>query len=271
MNFISHDGAIYPSGAPVLSIGNRSFKWGDGVFETIRVVNQKIPLAHLHFERLFTSMKMLQMNAGFSADELAARILELCKMNACLQSARVRLAVYRNDEGGAGYSIEATSLDGSVQGWNEKGWTLGIYPHARKAIDAFANIKSASFLPYLMASLFAKENGWDDVILLNTEQSVCDSSKANIFLLRGGEFYTPPLSSGCISGVMRKWLIDTLHANGHAVHQQALSEQDLFEAEECFLTNALFGIRWVETYRDKKFSSSLTRQVYQKLVPTIFP
>ena len=266
---IVHNGSFVPAGRPVLGPGNRSFKWGDGLFETIRVHRRKIALQPLHFERLFTGLTLLQIDVPwqFTAEALVEAIAELCTRNQCAESARVRLAVYRDENNNAGYTIEAVPLE---QPATKSAGVIGLYPFARKSTDAFSSVKSASFLPYVLAARFAAEKGWDDALVLNTDGAVCDSSKANIFLIKKEEVYTPPLNSGCVAGVMRRFLVERLHAEGRAVHQRAIREQDLLEADEIFLTNAVMGIQPIERFGDKTYPFIQSASIQQRLVSTIW-
>src|SRR5688572_2165455 len=164
MNFVCINGKILPSSAPVLTVDNPCFKWGDGLFETMKIFNGNILLEDLHFERLFPGLKVLQIENNLSQSTLVENIVHLCQKNNCTELARIRLAVYRDELNGAGYTIEALPLSGEIMKWNSRGLRLSLYPYARKATDAFANLKSANYLPYLMASLYAKQNGFDDAL-----------------------------------------------------------------------------------------------------------
>jgi branched-chain amino acid aminotransferase len=266
MSFICFNGSFLPSTQPVLTVGNSSFKWGDGLFETIRVSGQRILLEEYHFDRLFQGLKLLKMDHQLQAATLSANIQTLCEHNK-LRSARIRLEVFR-DEPVAGYCIEAVPLEDEIP-WNEKGLTLGIYPFARKQVDAFANLKTTSFQQYIMAGRYAKEKGLDEVLLLNTDNRLCDTSKANIFLVKKDEFYTPALTEGCVNGTMHRFTGRKIKEMGFALHQHPLHESDLLEADECFLTNAITGIQWVASYHNKIFTSGITRKLYDRLIPML--
>src|SRR4030095_10075619 len=103
--------------------------------------------------------------------------------------------------------------------------------------------KSANYLPYVLADLHAKETGCEESIVLNTENNLCDASKANIFLLVKDEIYTPALHQGCVNGVKRRYIIEELKKEKIIVQQKQINESLLFEADEVFLTNAINDIR----------------------------
>jgi branched-chain amino acid aminotransferase len=268
MSLICFNGVFLPAAHPVLTAQNRSFKWGDGLFETIKVLGKRILLETHHYERLFKGLKLLQMQPSqiLSPELLTKNILELCRRNECLSGARVRLAVYRTGENGTEYIIEALPLPAESQKWNEEGFVAGIYPYARKAIDAFSNLKTANFLPYVMASLYANENQLDDALVLNADNRIADSSRANIFLVHGNDISTPSLDQACINGVMRRFLIDGLKATGRMVYQKPLSEKDLLNADEIFLTNSIQGIRWVKRFKEKEYGSAQASSFYKEFI-----
>jgi branched-chain amino acid aminotransferase len=270
MKFVCFNGEIIPADQPLFTAQNRGFRYGDGVFETIKVHKANIALASLHFERLFLSLQLLKIQRPFEGVQLTEMILELCQKNECTALARVRLAVCRKDENKAEYVIEAFPLLEEVNRWNETGFKIDVYPYARKSKDALANLKSANFLPYVLAGLHAQENGFDDCLILNCDNKIADASKANIFLIKNSEVFTPALHQGCINGVMRKFLIDELKKHRLQVHQREISETDLIEADELFLTNAIYGIRWIRTFKQKEYLSGLTNSIYHQLVSTIY-
>jgi branched-chain amino acid aminotransferase len=263
---ICYNGRFVPAEQPLLPVQNRAFKWGDGVFETIKVLRGRMLLEALHFERLLRSLRLLGMGTdSFPVEQLSGQLLELCSQNDLL-AARVRLAVFREEGQKPGYVIETHPLDGGANEFNEKGWVLGMHPFVRKSRDAFSNCKTASFLPYVMAGLYAVENDFDEVLVLNSDNQVCDGSKTNVFLVRGNEVFTPALTSGCVGGVMRLYLVEQLKALGIGVHQEDISEEALLQADEVFCTNAIAGMRWVSRFRHKSYGNGFSAEWYRKII-----
>ncbi|HVG40025.1 MAG TPA: aminotransferase class IV, partial [Chitinophagaceae bacterium] len=251
MNFVNCNGKIVAEGKPLFTAQNRSFKYGDGIFETMKVSQGKLVLAGYHFDRLFTSIRLLQLTAEkkFTAHYMQNEIKDLCHLNKCSDLARVRLAVYRGDKNKAEYLLEAFAIDAVVNNLNEKGWQIDIYPFAQKSCDAFANLKSANYLPYVLADLYAKEKELNECLLLNSSNKICDASKANVFLISNADIFTPALHQGCINGVMRRHVIEEAKKRSYIVHQTEISEEMITNADEVFLTNAIQGIRWVSRFR----------------------
>jgi branched-chain amino acid aminotransferase len=269
---VCFNGAFVPADAALLRVQNSSYKWGDGVFETMKVLRGKLLLENLHFERLFTSLSLLGIEKGeaFTQNNLVAQVLELCQQNNCLNNARIRLAVFRNDDNTAGYSMEAIPLNDKVNNWQPEGKVITLYPFARKSMDAFANLKSANFLPYVLAQRYAIEKGVDDAVVLNAQNRLCDSSRANIFLIRGNDLSTPALHQGCVNGVMRRVVLEESKKLGFRLCQEEVSEEDLLAADEVFLTNAIQIIRWVKAYKQKQYTFTQTRKLFEAVSATIF-
>ena len=147
--------------------------------------------------------------------------------------------------------------------WDEKGWQVCIHPFLQKSCDAFANLKSSNYLPYVMAARYAAEQQADECMVLNSQNNLCDGSKTNLFLIKENAVYTPALHQGCVSGVMRRHLIGLMKSAGYEVHQQAVGVQQLLDADEAFCTNALIGMRYISGCTDKKFGSDHARQIFK--------
>ncbi|HET7897582.1 MAG TPA: aminotransferase class IV [Flavisolibacter sp.] len=266
------NGEFFPVDTPLLPVQNRSYKWGDGVFETMKVFRGKLLLKDLHFERLFVSLQLLEIDktTSFTQETLLSQVLDLCLQNHCLEHARIRLAVFRNNDNSAGYSIEAIPLEEEAGRWQQQGLTLSLYPFARKSMDAFANLKSANFLPYVLAQRYALQTGADDALVLNAKNNLCDSSKANLFLIKGRNIYTPALHQGCVNGVMRRVVVEEVKKMGFRLYLDEIDEPQLLAAEEVFLTNAIQVIRWVESYKEAVYGCEQTRTIFNRVAATIF-
>ncbi len=278
MNQVCFNGNFLPSDVPVLPAANRGYRFGDGLFETMRWVRGNILLEQLHFNRLFAGLDLMKMKlpGTLTTERLKGDILTLCRKNKCEELARVRLSVSRgngglyDESGNAEYLIESWPLDEAMNRLNENGLVTGIFPGARKSCDPFSGLKSASFLPYVMAALYAKEQKWNDCFVLNSTGNLADSTIANLFIVKKGHISTPALSEGCVAGVMRQYLLNSLREDGREVTETMISPADLQEADEVFLTNAIRGIRWVGRSGDTTYSNDLTGKIYGRFIKTIF-
>lgn len=272
--FVNYNGTLVGEDTPLVRAGNRGLRYGDGVFETMKVIEGEIRLGKYHFERLFESLHSLQFTLPdeFTPDYLKAQILLLTDTNRVRDAARVRISCFRKEGNlyqlsapSPDFIIEAVSLSGTNLELNKTGLAVDIYPEARKSCDRFASIKSNNYLPYLMGALFARQHKLDDALILNTWDRICDSTISNIFWIRQNRIYTPPLSEGCIGGVMRRHLLQLLPAHGFKVEHQPLTVDELNEADEVFLTNALSGIRWVGVFRTCKYKNNISQSLYSIL------
>lgn len=228
----------------------------------MRIFNNDIPLADWHFHRLQRSIEKLSFQAPgyYSPEYFRARVLELCAKNGIGKSARVRLTLF----GGSGglfdpenhfpnYLIETWPAEPHSGQINENGLVLGCCTGVEKPMDSWANLKSTSFLPYLVAAGQAKTQKWNDALVLNTRGRVADSAIANLFIIKEEKCFTPPLSEGCVAGVMRRYLLER-KTNPMPVEEKPLCPEDIEAADEVFLTNAVRGIRWVKSFGKGEFA-----------------
>jgi branched-chain amino acid aminotransferase len=242
-------------------------RYGDGLFETIRVKDDRIVLADLHFQRLLSGARLLQFEPFplLSPEKLSGEILALCRKNGHAGLARVRLAIYRGEIGQEdafpNYIIQSWPLEPAGDELNVPGLALGVFREGCKACDVFANLKSNNYLIYSMAAMHARRHGWDDCLVLNSLGRVADSSIANLFYVKGGVIYTPPLSEGCVAGVMRRWLIGFLPGAGFRVEEKPVAPEDLLLADEVFLSNAIRGVRWVSRFGGMTFGSKVVEAI----------
>jgi len=278
-DYINYNGELLSSDEPIVSANNRGLRYGDGVFETMRMVNGRIPLWALHMERLFEGLKQLkfELPLSFSPEKLLEQTEALCKKNSTTEAARVRFMLFRGN--GGLYDPEDLQPNFVIQSWNidrlsplmtEDGLSIDIYPDARKSCDKFSNLKLNSFHPYVMAANFAKEHQLNDCLVLNSNDRISDSTIANVFCVQNGIITTPPLSEGCVAGVMRRWLLENRDSGGYNIKEGPISIDDLQEADEIFLSNAVQGIRWVKQFSNKSYSNEASKALYQFLYKNVF-
>jgi branched-subunit amino acid aminotransferase/4-amino-4-deoxychorismate lyase len=238
----------------------------------MRLIAGNILLKDYHFERLFLGLEVLKFNtpALFTKQKIEKEIRELSKKNECERSARIRLSVSRGNGGlyecdnKFSYLIECWPLE--QKALNENGLVIDIFPDARKSIDVFSNLKSANYLPYVMAAIWAKENKLNDALILNQHDRICDSTIANIFWVKDNNIFTPPLNEGCVAGVMRKKILELGSGNSdYLVQESVLTQEILLQADEVFLTNAIAGIRWVKECRNKVYKNTMSGKIFALL------
>jgi branched-chain amino acid aminotransferase len=277
--YINDNGSIISKELWKISPNNRSFRYGDGCFETIKIVNHNIILADYHFERLFRSLEVLKFDTQkqITPQKLSKQILEVARKNNHHKHARIRLTFYRG-EGGLydeinhtpNYIIQTLALDDDINKLNDNGLIVDMFPGGRKSADSFSAIKNNNFLIYTMGALWAKQNHLNDAIILNSFENIADATIANVFIVKDGTVCTPPLSDGPVNGVMRRYILKCIQEEGIAAHEVTLCTEDLLNASEVFLTNAIYGLRWVKQVGKNNYNGQLSAFLHKKFITTLF-
>lgn len=273
-HFFIYDDEYFLAGQPVINISNRSFKYGDGLFETMRMDEGQILNSEFHFDRFFDGLNVLQFEIPdfFSPAFFIQKINQLLKKNKHDTSARIRLMAFRGDfettNNYPHYIIETTRLEEKKE-LNKNGLIIDVFADARKSCDRFSNVKSNNYLHSTMAGLFAKKNNLDDAILLNTHDRVCETTIANLFIIKNNNIYTPPLSEGCVAGTMRRWMLEKFSQKKYSVAEKNILTEDILDADEVFLTNAIYQMRWVKHFRGKDFGNEKTIELYKNICGNI--
>jgi branched-chain amino acid aminotransferase len=278
MNYLIHNGKYFSSEEKIINADNQSYRYGDGLFETMKMIKGEILLAEYHFMRLFKGLEVLKYNIPklFKPGLLIEQIKTLAQKNGCGKAARVRLSVSRGRGGlydgdnKLDYIVECMPLNTSVNGLNENGLIIGLFEDAKKSCDLFSNLKSANYLPYVMAAQYAKENKWNDCLVLNQYGRVCDATIANVFWIKDRNIFTPPLSEGCVDGVMRRHLLQMSGGTVKEIEEKVCPVADIENADEIFLTNAMYGIRWVKQFENKIFGNSIVSELYGRIINPLF-
>ncbi len=279
-HFICLNGEMLPAGEPSLMHTNRAFCYGDALFETMHANGTKLQFFPAHYSRLEKGMQKLKMekNGLPDAGNLEALIVKLLNKNHLYKGVRVRLSVFRNTGGFytprnnlVSYLAETLPLPDDKYRLNEKGFKTAVFKELSKQADKLANLKTANSLLYISAGMFCKEAGIDDCFILNTEGRLIESVSSNLFLMKEGILLTPALDEGCVAGIMREQIIRIAAKEGLECRQSRISEEDLLSADECFLTNAIAGIRWVVAYRHKRYYSKTARMLVASLNREQFP
>lgn len=277
-SYYNHNGKLFEASESAISITNHSYRYGDGLFETMKLVNGNIPLADYHFERLFEGMKLLDFKIPvlFTKEKLLAEIKQLVEKNNCSNLARARLLVSRGN-GGVNdcddhlqYTIECTAADENINRLNENGFIIDIFPDAIKSCDKFSNLKSSNYLSYVMAAKYARDNKLNDALILNQHNRICEASIANIFWIKNEKIYTPPLSEGCAAGVMRKFLLNKIKNSAAQIEEKIVTEEILLNADELFLSNAVYGMRWIHQFKAKSYENKECLKIFQSIISPLY-
>ncbi|HRE52637.1 MAG TPA: aminotransferase class IV [Flavitalea sp.] len=273
--YFNYNGNIIKEGTPVISADNRAFRYGDGLFETMKMAGGRIFLSNFHFDRLFSGLSVLglELPGSFDRNFLEQEILSTCAANNITEPARVRLTVFGDERAwremprtAAGFIIQASVLPEAYLDLNENGLTAGIYRLGAKSADGLANLKSNNYLLYGMAANHAKRHQLDDCLVLNASGRVCEATIANVFWIKDNIVYTTPLSEGCVAGVMRRKLLQEFAMAGYEAREKAIFPEQLREADELFFTNALYGMRWVGALDDKRYDNLQIVRLYDRFI-----
>ena len=271
MNYFNYNGKLFKDGTPVIGADNRGLRYGDGLFETMKMLNSELIFEDEHFARLWRGLNVLQFDISkhFKVEKLSGEIKLLAKKNGHEKAARIRLSIIRGDGGlydaknhSPGYIIQTWPLPAGSGEWNSNGLVVGIYKEAKKSCDILSNLKHNNYLPYVLAALQAKKEKWNDAILLNTNGRICDTTIANIFIVKNNAVFTPSLSEGCVAGIMRKMIIMNLLKSNWQVVEKEMSVDELLNADEVFVTNSMYNIRWVQRIYENTFNNVVTQKIF---------
>ncbi|MBM72185.1 MAG: 4-amino-4-deoxychorismate lyase [Crocinitomicaceae bacterium] len=253
---------------------SRGFLYADGFFETMRCINGRIPLFHLHYGRIVDSASAYKMDLPQWMQEgsLLTLLEELSRESALNGDTRIRLTIYRDGEGGYTPTTNFATAIGSVEhtegnGFelNEKGLAIGLYQELAKTPSRISNLKNLHSQLYVQAGNFAKYKGLGDVLILNDYNQLIEATSSNIFLVFNGALHTPKLEAGPVGGVMRAAVINLALKLNIKVYECNLEAHELIKADEVFLTNALKGIQWVASYRTKRYFNKTASMLLEKL------
>ncbi|MEP6583327.1 MAG: aminotransferase class IV [Ginsengibacter sp.] len=275
--FFTYNSKFYKTNSPIITPSSRGLRYGDGLFETMKSVNGKIINEDFHFDRLFHGLVLLRfiVPKSFNKEFILKEIKKLLEKNNHNEVVRIRLMILRGNGGifdpenlFPNYIIESWNLPGTNE-LNVNGLVIDCLPGAQKSCDAFSNLKSNNYLPYILAGLYAKENKLNDCIVLNSFERICDSAIANVFVVKGNKIITPPLSEGCVAGVARRWMLEKFSLKDYKVLEKTLTIDALLDADECFLTNSIHYLRWVKSFREKDYINSSSEKIYHHILQTI--
>ena len=257
---------INKSGSDLL---NRGFLYGDSVFESIRIVNNKIIFWEDHYMRLMSSMRIIRIEIpqSYTPDFFKVQITNtFSKVNSSF-TGRVRLTIFR--DGGGYYAPELSSpsfivncsvIDSEEFYLKDSEFKVDLFKDYYIQNDLLSNLKTNNKLINVLAGIYANENNLDNCILLNNKKNVTEFLNGNLFIVRGNKIITPNLDSGCLKGIMRKKIIEYVKLLPEfSIEETVISPFDLLSANEIWLTNSISGIINVTNYRNKSFSNDVAK------------
>lgn len=267
---INFNGTITASESNLM-VNNRAFLYGDGVFESMKIVDQKILFLEDHYFRLMASMRIVRMEIpmNFTMEFFEEQILTLAKANDCSDSGRVRITVYRNEGGNylplqrsISYLINCTPLENKLYSIDFKPYEVDLYKDFHITKQLLSTLKTTNKILNVTASIYADENGLDNCLLLNEDKNVAEALQGNIFMVLNGKLITPPLTEGCLNGVMRKQILTLVSKMENLdVEELEISPFDLQKADELFISNVIKGIQPITKYRKKEFGNTVATKI----------
>ena len=254
---------------------NRGFLFGDSIFETIKVLDNKVLFLEDHYFRLMASMRICRMEIpmNFTMEYFESQILNLIQSLKNSNSFRVRFTVYRDSEGfylpksrNVQFIVTATPLNSELYSFQKEIYEVELYKDSYVPKQLLSTLKTNNKMLQITGSIFADENGYDNCLVLNDEKNVIEALQSNIFMKTGNVVSTPPVSDGCLNGIMRKQILEILKKmEGIEVKETSISPFDLQKADELFLTNVISGIQPITKYRKKEYTTEFASDVLKRL------
>ena len=262
MNFICLNGEILPKKHAHLDFNNRAFRYGDAIVEQMRTTGIRVPFFDEHFSRLVRGLGVLELSHtfSFSKAELLRSIELLIHRNKLYNINKVTLTVWRADDDvflsskpEINYLIEAEPLVEKEFLLNEKGLTIDVFKGAYKSLSYLSSYITNNQTFNYLSKRYAQINKLDTCLILNPESKVVEADEGNIFYVNGKTIYTPSLSSGCVDGVMRRKVLEIAEEKDYIIAEtDPLPISFILEIDEIFITNDIYGIRWVGGYSTTK-------------------
>ncbi|MCO5259845.1 MAG: aminotransferase class IV [Crocinitomicaceae bacterium] len=270
MLYVNNNDIILSAEEFSIHAGSRAYLYGDGVFESIRIMHGVPINLENHIKRLLEGAKAIRMRVPsyYTIDFFAIRIRELCKKSNITMGGYCRLSLdrmpggkFKPETNDSQFFIEVKPLDSNNFSLNSKGLEVDIYTDLKKQKNTIANFKTKNCLLYILASIKAQEKQLDDLLITNENGGILESSSSNLFVVSNNILYTPGLEEGCLAGTMRMQIINLALRNGIRVYESNITPQNLLIADEILLTNAISGITWVSGYRTKRYFNNISKRL----------
>jgi branched-chain amino acid aminotransferase len=248
----------------------RGIRFGDSIFESIKISNSTILLAERHFNRLRTGGKAFKLqNKIFEDFDSFTTQIDALTNNTGIFNGKIRFTVLRSGEGlyspetnEAHYLIEISPLNSS-HFITEYIHNLSIYNDIPKHYSKLTEIKSSQNIIHVLAGIQAKDEGSGECLIINTGGNIAEGISSNVFAIYDRTLITPGLSEACLPGIMRSKVIETALKLNFIVKESVLGIDDILHADEVFFTNMIKGIRPLTHFRGKDFSSHYSLQLLE--------
>ena len=259
----------------VVSVFDHGFLYGDGVFEGIRVYSGNVFRLDAHLKRLYESAQSIMLKIPYTREEMTQLIVDTIKKNQ-LQSAYIRVVVSRG-KGNLGLDpsscsnpsviIIAEELTMYPKEYYENGIKIASVPSRRNRPDVLSpQVKSLNYLNNILVKLEATQAGVEEALMLNDQGYVTEGSADNIFIVKNGVIYTPPVYLGALEGITRNAIIDVARSKGLEVKESPFTRHDVYVADEVFLTGTAVEVIAVIDVDGRKISDGKPGEVTKQLL-----
>jgi len=254
---------------------NRAFLYGDAIFDTVKVLDNKVLFIEDHYFRLMSSLRIVRMEIPmhFTLEYMEAQVLALTAALGGASSYRARVSFFRKPGGkyepltrATEFIITAEPLQNSLYEINESAYEVELYKDFYISKQLISTIKTSNRILNTTAAIFAAENGYQNCLMVNDDKNVIEAIQGNIFMLTGHKLVTPPVTDGCLNGIMRKQVLELAKkVDGIEVSETSISPFDLQKADEIFITNVITGVQPVTRYRKKDFKTEFSATIVKRL------
>ncbi len=268
---VVHNGDFVKPENLQISLDNRAMNYADGLFESIRVVNGKLYSFDDHFARLEEGARILKLDANFYQfkDILRLKASLLAERLFMHKGGKIKILIHRRAGGlylpesnAIDYLITGETLHDNLFALNVTGLNVDVYTDYKKPIHPFSKYKFLAKELSVLARIDAEEKGYDEALLVNTDDKIIEASSSNLFLVYDDNtIVTPGLDTGCLAGIMRMNVINACIKLGLKVYEQPLTEELLLQGKEIFLTNAIQGIRYVGSFKSKRYFKQVSEVI----------
>ena len=259
-----------------ISANNRGFNYGDALFETIKYTSGKVLFWEDHYFRLMASMRIMRMEIPmtFTMEFLEAEIIKNLMANGLENNtARVKVVVYRKEGGlytpetnDVEFVISVSVLESDVYAVNKEPYEVDLFKDYYLSPSLLSTLKTNNKALNIVGSIYAKENGLNNCLILNTEKQVVEALNGNIFLVKDNTIKTPPLTDGCLKGIMRQQILEIGKSlKEYTFEEASISPFELQKADELFITSVIWGIQSISKYRKKMFTTDVSENLIEKL------
>jgi len=272
---INFNGTLQENNTTILP-DNRGLNYGDAVFETLRVSGGKIYFWEDHYFRLMASMRILRMEIpmDFTPEYLEEQVLQAVKTSDNKNGAfRAKILVWRKTGGkyspstnNVEFLITSEELANPFYTMNDSFYEIELFKDHYINSGLLSTLKTTNKVLNVLGSVYAHENDYANCLLLNEKKQVVEALNGNIFLVNGYKIKTPPVTDGCLNGILRKQIIKILgKMPDYVLEETSVSPFELQKADEIFITNVITGIQPVSKYRKKDYDREVAKELLAKL------